>query len=98
MNDQDHATANVLARIGISITRHASPGDGWGWAMQNAKIIRDWEGPYPTPATAIEAALTWVLEHARKGLLCHHVHPATPEASIPVDGNSFTQPAWYTLN
>ena len=97
MNDCDDATAMALARIGISITRHESP-DGWGWAMQNAKMIRDWDGPYATPTAAIEAALAWLLEHARKGLLCRHTHPPTPEATVPVENNSFVQTDWYTLN
>ncbi len=99
MNDKESATVAALARIGISIMPHPSAEGGWGWAMQNAKIIRDWEGPYPTPADAIEAVLSWLLEHARKGLLCHHVHPpTTDDAFLPVDGSCFKQEWRYNLN
>jgi hypothetical protein len=99
VNNKDYATATALARIGISITKQASLGSGWGWTMQNAKIVRDWDGPYPTPAAAIEAALSWLLEHARKGLLCHHVHPpTTDDACLPLDASCFKQEWSYDLN
>jgi hypothetical protein len=76
MTDQEQSIAESLGRIGISITPHAQAGRGWGWSIQSDKIIRDWEGPYATPADTIGAALSWLLEYARKGLLCHHVHTA----------------------
>jgi len=76
MTDHDCAVIEALAQIGIAITPHAQSGAGWGWSIENDKIIRDWEGPYPTPAAATGAVLGWLLEYSRKGLLCHHVHPA----------------------
>ena len=74
MTIQENATAEVLSSIGIAITQHANANRGWGWSIQNDKIVRDWEGPYSTPAHAAAAALAWLVEHARKGLLCQHVH------------------------
>ena len=70
---------NALAGIGITIAAGAQAKGGWGWSIQNDKIIRDWEGPYATPAEAGQAALAWLLEYARKGLLCHHVHPVAAD-------------------
>jgi hypothetical protein len=72
--DREHAATEVLSSIGITIRRHPKTNQGWGWSIHNDKIIRDWEGPYPTQAYAATAALAWLVEHARKGLLCHHVH------------------------
>ncbi len=99
MNDRVPAIVAALGRIGVSISPSESSTGGWGWAMQNAKIARDWEGSYPTATAAADAALSWLLEHARKGLLCHHIHPAvTAEAAEPVEGTCFKQEWWYTLN
>jgi hypothetical protein len=74
VTDQESTIIASLARIGISIRPHAQDGCGWGWSIENEKIIRNWDGPYPSPAEAIAAALNWLVEYARKGLLCHHVH------------------------
>src|SRR3954463_15175716 len=74
MTSQHSATIEAFAGVGISITPHAQAERGWGWSIQNDKIIRDWEGPYATPADAIEAGLAWLVEHARKGLVCNHTH------------------------
>jgi hypothetical protein len=80
VTEKENAIVEALAHIGISITPHGPAGSGWGWSIQSEKIIRDWDGPYPTPAAAVEAVLSWLLEYARKGLLCHHVHsPATDD-------------------
>jgi hypothetical protein len=73
VTDQEGAIIESLARIGISISPHAQ--SGWGWSIENDKIIRDWDGPYASPSDATGAALGWLLEYARKGLLCHHIHP-----------------------
>jgi hypothetical protein len=75
VNDQECAIVAALARVGISITPRERPEGGWGWSIQNDKIVRDWQGPYCTPAEASSAALAWLVEYARKGLLCHHIHP-----------------------
>ncbi len=99
MNDKDRAIVGALGRIGISISFSETLTGGWGWSMQNAKIVRDWDGPYPSAGVAADAALTWLLEHARKGLLCHHLHPAVAdEISVPIDGAGFEREAWYTRN
>jgi hypothetical protein len=74
VTDQESAVIESLAQIGISITPHAQDGRGWGWSIENDKIIRGWDGPYPSAADATSAALSWLLEYARKGLVCHHVH------------------------
>jgi hypothetical protein len=74
VTNQEYAAAEVLSSIGITIAQHAKTNRGWGWSIQNDKIVRDWEGPYSTPAYAAAAALAWLVEHARKGVLCHHVH------------------------
>jgi len=74
VNYREAATAEVLSSIGITIRQHPKTNQGWGWSIQNDKIIRDWEGPYPTLADAAAAALAWLVEYARKGLFCHHIH------------------------
>lgn len=79
MTNQETALIEVLARMGISITPNTKPAGGWGWSIANTKMVLDWQGPHSTPACAAGAATDWLLEHARKGLLCHHVH------SAPVD-------------
>jgi hypothetical protein len=76
----------TLAGIGIAITQGPAGSDSWGWSMQNEKIIHDWEGPFATPAEAIQAALAWLLEHARRGLICKHLHAAALQATtLPLD-------------
>ena len=75
MTDQTDTLVGALARIGIAITPHAQAAHSWGWSIENAKIIRNWEGTHASSAEAAGAALDWLLEHARKGLLCHHTHP-----------------------
>ena len=74
MNNQEYVAAEILTSIGIRIALHAKTGRGWGWSIENNKIIRGWEGPYSTPTCAEAAAMAWLLEHARKGLLCYHTH------------------------
>ena len=92
MNNQEFVTDEMLASIGITIAAHAKTGQGWGWSIQNDKIVRDWEGPYPTPAGAAVAALAWLLEYAHKGLLCHHIHtaPVDDEPLMPWE-RAFTE-------
>ena len=85
MTDRELTISESLAQIGISITPPPRSGTGWGWSIQSDKIIRDWDGPYASPAGAIEAAMSWLLEYARKGLLCHHVHPAVEAAPAADD-------------
>ncbi|WP_029215102.1 hypothetical protein [Kallotenue papyrolyticum] len=77
MNRRDAALAAVLEQLGITITR--APAGAWGWAIHNAQIRRDWQGDYPTPAVAAEAALAWLLEQARRGVLCRHLHGDVPD-------------------
>jgi hypothetical protein len=72
MTVQELATVDALTHIGISIRQNAH--SGWSWSIQNDKIIRDDAKSYTTPAAASSAALEWLLEYARKGLLCHHTH------------------------
>jgi hypothetical protein len=72
VTDQELSLAESLAHIGIAIAPRAQ--SGWGWSIENDKIVRDDRESYPTPAAAAGAALEWLLEYARKGLLCHHVH------------------------
>jgi hypothetical protein len=74
--DQERAIIALLERIGITIAPRRQGEPGWGWSIQNDKIIRDWQGPYPTPAAAAEAGLSWLMEYARKGIVCNHLHPA----------------------
>jgi hypothetical protein len=83
MTDRELAAVEMLARIGIAIAPNPRAGGGWGWSIQNDKIVRDWDGPHATPACAAGAALEWLLEYARKGLLCHHTHP-TPIDDDPL--------------
>ena len=42
----------ALALLGLEITPHSDPANGWGYAWQE----RDWSGPFPTPDAAIHAA------------------------------------------
>jgi isoleucyl-tRNA synthetase len=99
VNDNDRLTRTILARVGISISMADSNVRGWGWTIQNSKIIHDWQGPYPTPAAAMEGALSWLLEHARKGLLCHHLHPpASDRTTVPLDTGEIEPNLWYNLN
>ncbi len=94
MTDNDGELLAVLARIGISITLHPSRQEGWGWTIDNDKIRHDWQGPYATAAAASSAVLEWLVEYARKGLLCHHVHAAfDANATVPVDLSDF-KPEW----
>jgi hypothetical protein len=79
MADQEHAAIAMLERIGITIAPRRAGEIGWGWSIANDKIIRDWQGPYPTPSAAAEAGLNWLVEHARKGIVCTHLHPAPVE-------------------
>ena len=72
---QERAIIALLERVGIMIAPRRQGELGWGWAIQNDKIIRDWQGPYATPAAAAEAGLSWLIEHARKGIVCDHLHP-----------------------
>ncbi|HJZ48121.1 MAG TPA: hypothetical protein VKE41_13175 [Roseiflexaceae bacterium] len=79
MADQERAIIAMLEQIGITIAPRRHGESGWGWAIQNDKIIRNWQGPYATPSAAAEAGLSWLVEHARKGIVCDHLHP------VPID-------------
>lgn len=83
LTDQEHAIIAMLERIGITIAPRRQGESGWGWSIANDKIIRDWQGPHPTPSAAAEAGLGWLVEHARKGILCDHLHP-TPIGDDPM--------------
>lgn len=83
MTDQEHAVIAMLERIGITIApRHAGE-NSWEWSIANDKIIRDGQGSHPTPSAAAEAGLLWLVEHARKGIVCDHLHP-TPIDDDPM--------------
>ncbi len=41
-----------LARLGLAVTPHSDPSQGWGYSWQGG----NWEGPYETPVAAIQAA------------------------------------------
>jgi len=73
--DQERAIIAMLERIGITIAPRHQGDQVWGWSIQNDKIIRDWQGPHATPAAAAESGLSWLVEHARKGIVCDHLHP-----------------------
>jgi hypothetical protein len=77
--DQEYASIAMLERIGITIAPRRPGESGWGWSIANDKIIRDWQGPHPTPTAAAEAGLSWLVEQARKGIVCNHLH------STPID-------------
>ena len=79
MADQERAIIAMLERVGITIAPRRQDQGGWGWSIQNDKIIRDWQGPHATPSAAAEAGLSWLIEHARKGIVCDHLHP------VPID-------------
>jgi hypothetical protein len=83
VTDQEHAIIAMLERIGIAIAPRRAGESGWGWSIANDKIIRDGQGSYPTPSAAAEAGLTWLVEHARKGIVCDHLHP-TPIDDDPM--------------
>lgn len=74
MTDQEYAIVESLGQIGITISQHPQTDRGWGFSIENDKIVRGWDGPYSSAGCAISAALAWMLEHARKGLLCQHTH------------------------
>ena len=82
--DQDRAIIAMLERIGITIAPRRHGEGSWGWSIQNDKIILDWQGPHATPAAAAEAGLSWLVEHARKGIVCDHLHPAPIEDDHPL--------------
>lgn len=99
MNRNNAAAAAALERIGVSISYRAAPTEAWGWSMRNAKLVRDWSGPYPTETAALEAALDWLLEHARKGVLCEHLHAAvTDNGAVPIEADTFDRPWPYNPN
>lgn len=81
MINRETTIAEALADIGISIAPNARTG-GWSWSIQNDKIVRDCPATYATPSEAAQQALAWLVEYARKGLLCHHTHPAPAEDSL----------------
>ena len=81
MADQERAIIAMLERIGITIAPRRQGEQGWGWSIQNDKIIRDWQGLYATPAAAAESGLSWLLEYARRGIVCDHLHP------VPIDND-----------
>jgi hypothetical protein len=41
-----------LAGLGLAVTPHSDPGQGWGYTWFGG----NWDGPYPTPIDAIRAA------------------------------------------
>jgi hypothetical protein len=69
MCNHETAMSIVLQRLGISVTLDPRARHGWGWSMQNDKIIRPWAGAYVTYADAADAALDWVLEQTWRGVL-----------------------------
>ena len=83
MSTEDMATTFALHRLGIAVTQDIRPGRGWGWSMQNDKIIRPWAGPYASSAAATTAALDWVLDQTWRGVL----HPIL-QAEISADDRS----------
>jgi hypothetical protein len=80
MSTEEMATTFALDRLGIAVTEDERLRRGWGWSMQNEKIIRPWSGPYATSAAAANAALDWVLEQTWRGVL----HPIL-QADISAD-------------
>ena len=44
----------ALALLGLAITPHSDPANGWGYTWQG----REWIGPFSTPDAAIHAAFT----------------------------------------
>ena len=79
MADQERAIIAMLERVGITIAPRRDGAGSWGFSIQNDKIILDSQGPHATPSAAAEAGLSWLVEHARKGIVCNHLHP------VPVD-------------
>jgi hypothetical protein len=79
VSDQEQAVVALLERIGITIAPHRTGKSGWSWSIANDQIIRDGQGSHPTPSAAAEAGLSWLVEHARKGIVCDHLHPAPIE-------------------
>ena len=69
MRYEESAMNTALQRLGISVTPDPRARRGWGWSMQNDKIIRPWAGAYATYADAVDAALDWVLEQTWRGVL-----------------------------
>ena len=79
MADQERAILSLLEQVGITIGPRRQGESGWGWSIQNDKIIHDWQGPHDTPGAAAQAGLSWLVEHARKGIVCNHMHPVPVE-------------------
>jgi hypothetical protein len=73
--DEERAIIAMLERVGVAIAPRRDGAGSWGWSIQNDKIILDWHGPHATPSAAAEAALSWLVEHARKGIVCDILHP-----------------------
>ena len=69
MRYEEAATTIALQRLGISVTPDPRARRGWGWSMQNDKIIRPWAGSYASYDDAVDAALEWVLEQTWRGVL-----------------------------
>ena len=76
MSHEEAAMEVALQRLGIAVTQDMRPRRGWGWSMQNDKIIRPWVGPYATCADATAAALDWVLDQTWRGVLHPILHAA----------------------
>lgn len=83
MSTEDTSTIFALHRLGVIVTEDRRPGRGWGWSMQNDKIIRPWVGPYSSSAAAATAAMDWVLDQTWRGVL----HPIL-QAEVGADDRS----------
>ena len=79
----------ALTLLGLAITPHSDPANGWGYTWQG----RDWTGPFPTPDAAIHAAFT----EARQALQFKNEYSWVLSAQ-PGDRWQFNSGNWVQFN
>lgn len=81
MSHEEAALMVVLRRLGIEVTQDPRPERGWGWSMDNERLVRPRVGAYATRDEAASAALSWLLDTAWRGVLFPILQTAHPEES-----------------
>ena len=79
----------ALALLGLEITPHSDPANGWGYIWQE----RQWTGPFPTPDAAIHAAFT----EARHALQFRNKY-AWVVSAHPGEHRQFTGESWMQMD
>jgi hypothetical protein len=91
MSHSDLTAADLLQRLGITVS--SDQGSGWGWSMQTERLVRPQVTGFASRAEATEAALAWMLEKAWRGVLCPIMHaPVGDDHAAPEEDESLLTP------